>query len=645
MTKAGARQFAPNDPAELYNAEYYRSHLGPLPYARETPGIVNFFSTIADHLTRSLNPKTVLDAGCAMGFLVESLWDRGVEAWGFDISPYAISQVRLDIQPYCSVASVADPIQGRYDLITCIEVLEHVSEEAALQAIENFTKATDTILFSSSPNDFGEPTHVSVRQPMWWLTRFAALGFYPDFVYDCTFVSPQAMLLRKSAQPQSYEALRLFSNLVRFQVRAITAESGVHECNAAAREMEQALASARAQAAGLNEAVERLNGDIAQRTQELAAAQQQAAAAAQEAQQALAASREQTAGLTGEVSRLNGDIAQRTQELAAAQQQAAAAAQEAQQALAASREQTAGLTGDVSRLNGDIAQRTQELAAAQQQAAAAEERIGQLSTAAQEAQQALAASREQAAGLTGEVSRLNALIEQLNEQISGHANEITQWEKRAMAAQEVKEQPEIARLLTEMDRLRGEYLQQEKQLADLQKQVHAWDTSERERANLSADMAKVRQAFAVLSTRQEDFEARAEAAMAESERARELAERAEQRNAILLQQIEEAVATIAELRQSVAMQNSRWEHHFNSQRSVSFNVENRYGQLSSALQSIEPRVAVTQTRVEELTRLNIALHQQVHGLSIQLRDILQSRIWRGLVRLGAIILKLTGRKP
>jgi 2-polyprenyl-3-methyl-5-hydroxy-6-metoxy-1,4-benzoquinol methylase/chromosome segregation ATPase len=599
MTKAGARQFAPNDPAELYNAEYYRSHLGPLPYARETPGIVNFFSTIADHLTRSLNPKTVLDAGCAMGFLVESLWDRGVEAWGFDISPYAISQVRLDIQPYCSVASVADPIQGRYDLITCIEVLEHVSEEAALQAIENFTKATDTILFSSSPNDFGEPTHVSVRQPMWWLTRFAALGFYPDFVYDCTFVSPQAMLLRKSAQPQSYEALRLFSNLVRFQVRAITAESGVHECNAAAREMEQALASARAQAAGLNEAVERLNGDIAQRTQELAAAQQQAAAAAQEAQQALAASREQTAGLTGEVSRLNGDIAQRTQ----------------------------------------------ELAAAQQQAAAAEERIGQLSTAAQEAQQALAASREQAAGLTGEVSRLNALIEQLNEQISGHANEITQWEKRAMAAQEVKEQPEIARLLTEMDRLRGEYLQQEKQLADLQKQVHAWDTSERERANLSADMAKVRQAFAVLSTRQEDFEARAEAAMAESERARELAERAEQRNAILLQQIEEAVATIAELRQSVAMQNSRWEHHFNSQRSVSFNVENRYGQLSSALQSIEPRVAVTQTRVEELTRLNIALHQQVHGLSIQLRDILQSRIWRGLVRLGAIILKLTGRKP
>jgi 2-polyprenyl-3-methyl-5-hydroxy-6-metoxy-1,4-benzoquinol methylase/predicted nucleic acid-binding Zn-ribbon protein len=599
MTKAGARQFAPNDPAELYNAEYYRSHLGPLPYARETPGIVNFFSTIADHLTRSLNPKTVLDAGCAMGFLVESLWDRGVEAWGFDISPYAISQVRLDIQPYCSVASVADPIQGRYDLITCIEVLEHVSEEAALQAIENFTKATDTILFSSSPNDFGEPTHVSVRQPMWWLTRFAALGFYPDFVYDCTFVSPQAMLLRKSAQPQSYEALRLFSNLVRFQVRAITAESGVHECNAAAREMEQALASARAQAAGLNEAVERLNGDIAQRTQELAAAQQQAAAAAQEAQQALAASREQTAGLTG----------------------------------------------DVSRLNGDIAQRTQELAAAQQQAAAAEERIGQLSTAAQEAQQALAASREQAAGLTGEVSRLNALIEQLNEQISGHANEITQWEKRAMAAQEVKEQPEIARLLTEMDRLRGEYLQQEKQLADLQKQVHAWDTSERERANLSADMAKVRQAFAVLSTRQEDFEARAEAAMAESERARELAERAEQRNAILLQQIEEAVATIAELRQSVAMQNSRWEHHFNSQRSVSFNVENRYGQLSSALQSIEPRVAVTQTRVEELTRLNIALHQQVHGLSIQLRDILQSRIWRGLVRLGAIILKLTGRKP
>jgi len=68
----------------------------------------------------------VLDAGCAIGFLVEALRERGVDARGFDISEYAISQVPEHLQPYCTLGSITDEIDGRYDLITCIEVLEHL---------------------------------------------------------------------------------------------------------------------------------------------------------------------------------------------------------------------------------------------------------------------------------------------------------------------------------------------------------------------------------------------------------------------------------------------------------------------------------------------------------------------------------------
>src|ERR1700682_4741490 len=112
--------------AILYGSEYFQSHCGPVPYTRSHREWLGFFSKIAEEIISSLAPKRVLDAGCAMGFLVEALRDRGGEAYGLDVSEYAISQVRQDVAPYCKVASLAEPIAGRFDLITCIEVLEHL---------------------------------------------------------------------------------------------------------------------------------------------------------------------------------------------------------------------------------------------------------------------------------------------------------------------------------------------------------------------------------------------------------------------------------------------------------------------------------------------------------------------------------------
>src|SRR5579871_5848645 len=160
------------DPGTPYDETYYRAGFGSIPYDRNDYWL-GFFAGVAEQLARSLNPRKVLDAGCAMGFLVESFWARGIEAWGIDVSSYAISRVRRDIAPYCRQASLADPIPGAYDLVTCIEVLEHIPAEDTPQVIRNLTSVTDTILFSSTPSDFDEPTHINVRPPLYWLKSFA----------------------------------------------------------------------------------------------------------------------------------------------------------------------------------------------------------------------------------------------------------------------------------------------------------------------------------------------------------------------------------------------------------------------------------------------------------------------------------------
>ncbi|MCP5979001.1 class I SAM-dependent methyltransferase, partial [Klebsiella pneumoniae] len=74
---------------------------------------------------------------------------------------------------------IADPIEGTFDLVTCIEVLEHMSPEEGRRAVENMCRIAPRILFSSSPTDFTESTHINVQPPIYWMQLFAEQGFGP----------------------------------------------------------------------------------------------------------------------------------------------------------------------------------------------------------------------------------------------------------------------------------------------------------------------------------------------------------------------------------------------------------------------------------------------------------------------------------
>lgn len=47
-----------------------------------------------------LDGKKVLELGCAKGYSVQWLREQGIEAWGMDVSAYAISQADPVVQPY-----------------------------------------------------------------------------------------------------------------------------------------------------------------------------------------------------------------------------------------------------------------------------------------------------------------------------------------------------------------------------------------------------------------------------------------------------------------------------------------------------------------------------------------------------------------
>jgi len=182
-----------------YDAYYYEHGCG-VPYQRNEKWLT-FFQGIADRIIQDIHPVTVLDAGCAMGFLVEKLRERGVEAYGIDISEFAIASIHESIRPYCRIGSISDPLPQKYDLIVTIEVLEHIPKQEAGKAIENLCRYTDDILFSSTPFDFQEITHQNVQPPEYWAEQFARYGFYKDVDFDAAFLTAWAMRFRRSSEP------------------------------------------------------------------------------------------------------------------------------------------------------------------------------------------------------------------------------------------------------------------------------------------------------------------------------------------------------------------------------------------------------------------------------------------------------------
>jgi len=194
-----------------YGPDYYESHLGADDYIHNEAFIENN-RLLAQHLSEALQPARVLDVGCACGHLVSAFRDIGVEAYGTDPSSYALENVRAEHRDFFCRGALPDLVlpdsfPKKYDLVACIEVIEHIREDCNQAAISALTRLSDTILFSSTPDDFDEPTHINVHPVSFWCIEFAKAGFYPDMTADLTFGAPQFVLFRKRPCCPSLEEL------------------------------------------------------------------------------------------------------------------------------------------------------------------------------------------------------------------------------------------------------------------------------------------------------------------------------------------------------------------------------------------------------------------------------------------------------
>src|SRR3954454_6267710 len=79
---------------------------------------------------RPLEGKTALDVGCGAGLLAEPLARLGAKVTGLDAAPEVIAAARAHAEVQRLTidyrAGELAELEGEFDLITCMEVIEHV---------------------------------------------------------------------------------------------------------------------------------------------------------------------------------------------------------------------------------------------------------------------------------------------------------------------------------------------------------------------------------------------------------------------------------------------------------------------------------------------------------------------------------------
>jgi ubiquinone/menaquinone biosynthesis C-methylase UbiE len=139
------------------------------------------FQKTAAHIIRCFKPVSSLDIGCAKGFLVKSLRESGVDAYGIDISPYALANAPFDTRDYVRFVDVTKmPFpDNMYELVTALDVLEHIPEPQVYDAIKEIARVASKYVVISVPCErFNDKSHVTLYPIIWWVEKFEDCGLF-----------------------------------------------------------------------------------------------------------------------------------------------------------------------------------------------------------------------------------------------------------------------------------------------------------------------------------------------------------------------------------------------------------------------------------------------------------------------------------
>lgn len=171
-----------------YDREYFEGKKGEYKFSysesyfgRLLQRIANFYR--AFWIKTVINPKNVLDVGCGNGSLIYYLRKFDIEAYGVEISKYAMETAPKELQPFIKFGDITKiPYKDdSFDLVVSFDVLEHIERSKLRKSVDESIRVSrkfvlhkiftqeNTWIKLLHDRDF---SHVSVFRKSFWHNIF-----------------------------------------------------------------------------------------------------------------------------------------------------------------------------------------------------------------------------------------------------------------------------------------------------------------------------------------------------------------------------------------------------------------------------------------------------------------------------------------
>lgn len=173
---------------DFYSQDYFegKSKVAYDSYAK-AGGLLITFANWSNELFK---PESVLDVGCAYGFVVKRFQELGVPATGLEYSPYAVSRAVTQEIIEGDVRDLTRFKAGSFDLVIGTELLEHVPEDDLFKAVKEMRRVAKRFVFLlictagsehiESRDGRGDPSHITMKTRQWWEAFFKRLEIKRD---------------------------------------------------------------------------------------------------------------------------------------------------------------------------------------------------------------------------------------------------------------------------------------------------------------------------------------------------------------------------------------------------------------------------------------------------------------------------------
>lgn len=164
------------DPKDLFDMHYFHGGAKVGGYARE--GYRDFpVHWVTSNKILAMQPTSVLELGCARGYVIKKIEDYGVMAKGLEVSHHCYLTRATDSVIEWDICKTPWPFaDNQFDLCYSVAVMEHIPEEHLQNIINEICRVSKRSIhgvdFGANDDGFDQ-THCTLKERSWWLDKFA----------------------------------------------------------------------------------------------------------------------------------------------------------------------------------------------------------------------------------------------------------------------------------------------------------------------------------------------------------------------------------------------------------------------------------------------------------------------------------------